>query len=388
MPKISKADQARADAALPDEEFREVVRTWIAENYMLERNPPNRPPFAYCRPWYTKLNDRGWLAPNWPIELGGSDLSILKQVILVEEQERFGCARINDIGVVMVGPLLIRFGTDAQRARLLPGILAGDIVWCQGYSEPNAGSDLASLRSTAVRDGDAWVINGEKIWTTRASDANWMFALLRTEKTARKQEGISFFIFPMDTPGITVRPILDLSGGTELHQTLFQNGRVPLDSLVGKVNEGWAISNALLGLERIYVGLPKHSAYALGRLHELMTYTNAWSDLALVDRFTQLQLDLDDHVALFESAIDRLNRTGTFPPDVSLLKLSQTELYQRITDMMLAVGGELSGAFEPLAENNLFPAGQFLLARPTTIFGGSSEIQRNILATRVLGLPR
>lgn len=385
----ARETRAAADAAMPDDEFRLLVRAWIAENYMLERNPRNRPRFAYAKPWYVKLAERGWLAPGWPVEHGGSGLSIIKEVILVEEQERFGCARLNDMGVVMIGPLLIRFGTDEQRRRFLPHILSGEHAWCQGYSEPGAGSDLASLRTEAVRDGDEWVVNGQKSWTTRGNDANWMFALLRTEKSGKKQEGISFFLLPMDSPGITVEPIRDLSGGTELCQTFFDNVRVPHANLVGAANQGWPIANALLGLERIYVGLPKHSAHALARFHDLLTLTGAWADPAAVDHYVRLQFDLDDHVALYERAIERINATGKFPPDISLLKISQTELYQRITEAMLAYGGELSGALDPLVEaDNLFPAGQFLLARPTTIYGGTSEVQRNILATRVLGLPR
>ena len=381
--------QAGIDAALSDEEFRIVVREWIADNYMLERNLQFRPKFAHALPWYKKLSERGWLAPGWPVEHGGSGLSIIKEVIIVEELERYGCCRTNDMGVVMMGPLLIRFGTEEQRRFFLPKILSGEHAWCQGYSEPGAGSDLASLRTEAVRDGDDWIVNGQKIWTTRANDANWMFALVRTDKNVTKHAGISFLLIPMDTPGISVKPITDLNGGTELNQTFFDNVRVPHANMVGEINQGWALTTSLLGLERIYVGLPKHSAHALARLHDLMTLTGGWDDPAAVDRFTQFQLDLDDHIALLESMLDQIGKTGKFPPDISLLKLSQSELYSRITNAMMELGGELSGLREPLVEeDNLFPANQFLLARPTTIYGGTSEIQRNILATRVLGLPR
>lgn len=381
--------RAAADAALSDDEFRIVAREWMEQNYMLERNLRIRPSFDYALPWYLKLSERGWLAPGWPVEHGGLGLSVVKQVIIVEEQERHGCCRLNEMGVVMVGPLLIRFGTDEQRQFFLPKILNGEIRWCQGYSEPGAGSDLASLRTEAVRDGDEWVVNGQKIWTTRANDSNWMFALLRTDKTVRKHVGISMFLLPMDSPGISVKPIRDLGGGEELCHTFFENVRVPHANLVGELNQGWSVNSALLGLERIYVGLPKHSAHALARLHDLMTLTGAWDDAAAVDRFTQFQFDLEDHVALYEAAIDQISRTGEFPSDISLLKLNQTELYQRITQAMMDMGGELAGLFDPLVEHdNLFPSGQFLLARPTTIYGGTSEIQRNILATRVLGLPK
>jgi len=387
---MTNADQAAADAALSDEEFRLAARRWIEENYPLDvRNPPKRLRFAAARPWYDALSRRGWLAPGWPVEHGGLGLSIVKQLILIEEQERFGAARLNDMGVVMIGPLLIRFGTDAQKAYYLPRILSGEHAWCQGYSEPNAGSDLASLRCEAVRDGDDWVINGQKIWTTRGADANMMFGLFRTGKTGRKQEGISILLLPMDSPGLTISPILDISGDDELCESFFDNVRVPGDGLVGEVDKGWAIANALLGLERIFLGLPKHSAYALSRLEALMALTGADRDPVAVDRFVQLRFDLEDHIALYERFVDELRETGSLAPDISILKVHQTELYQRITDMLLSVAGEDAGLAEPIPDSDgLFPAGQFLLARPTTIFGGTSEIQRNILATRVLGLPR
>jgi len=382
--------QAEADAALSDYAFRETARAWIAANYPLDvRNPPRRLRFREARPWYLKLSERGWLAPSWPVEHGGLGLPIVKQLILIEELEAFGAARLNDMGVVMIGPLLIRYGSDAQREYFLPRILSGEHAWCQGYSEPNAGSDLASLRTEAVRDGDEWVINGQKIWTTRGADANWMFGLFRTGKTGRKQDGISFLLVPMDSPGLTVSPILDISGDDELCQTFFDNVRIPAGNLVGEVDKGWQIANALLGLERIFLGLPKHSTYALSQLARLMRMTGADRDPAAVDRFVQLKFDLDDHIALYQRFVDDLRETGALGPDVSILKVHQTELYQRITDMLLSIAGEDAGLQHPIPESDgLFPAGQFLVARPTTIYGGTSEIQRNILATRVLGLPR
>jgi alkylation response protein AidB-like acyl-CoA dehydrogenase len=285
-------------------------------------------------------------------------------------------------------PLLIAFGTSEQKDRLLPGILTGDIAWCQGYSEPGAGSDLASLRSRAVAVENGWRINGQKIWTTRANDANWMFALLRTDTSGAKQNGISMFVFPMDTPGIMVRPIVDLNGGTELCETFLDDVLVGPDSLIGEVNQGWSISRALLGFERLYVGTPKQSAHAIARLHDLITRLNLWDDAAIADTYVQLMFDLEDHNDLYKSMIDEVALTGTYPPEVSLLKISQSELYQRVTDQLLEIGGAYAGLVEPLADSDgLSPANQFLFARPITIYGGSSEIQRNILARRALGLP-
>jgi alkylation response protein AidB-like acyl-CoA dehydrogenase len=279
-----REDQAAAGGSLSDEEFRSVARRWICDNYPLAvRNPPKRLRFAEAKPWYLKLSERGWLAPSWPVEHGGLGLSIVKQLILIEELERFGAARLNDMGVVMIGPLLIRFGTVAQRAHFLPKILSGEYIWCQGYSEPNAGSDLASLRTEAIRDGDEWIINGQKIWTTRGADANWMFGLFRTSKVGKKQEGISFLLVPMNSAGLSVKPILDISGDDELCETFFDNVRVPASNLVGQVDKGWTIANALLGLERIFLGLPKHSSYALAQLRKLMQFTGSAAHPATVD---------------------------------------------------------------------------------------------------------
>jgi alkylation response protein AidB-like acyl-CoA dehydrogenase len=380
---------AQADAALPDDGFRIVVRRWIAEHYPLAiRNAVQRIPFETARPWYEKLQERGWLAPGWPIEFGGQGLSIAKRLILIEEQERFGTVRINDMGITMIGPLLIRFGTEAQRGFFLPRILSGEHVWCQGYSEPNAGSDLASLRTEARRDGEEWVINGEKLWTTRGTDSNWMFGLFRTSREKRKQDGISFILVSMDSPGLTVRPIRDISGDEELCQTRFDNVRVPAGNLVGEVGNGWTMANALLGFERINLGSPKLSEYALNHLGKLMAHYGRGSDAAVVDRYVQLQMDLEDHTALYQEFVEQLKQTGDLGPDVSILKLHQTELYQRITDMMLPLSGMNAGRVGAAPGTEIAVAEQFLVARPSTIYGGASEIQRNILATRVLDLPR
>lgn len=217
--------------ALEDGEFRARVRAFLDEEYPGElRNPPKRLHFRESRPWYMALSRKGWLAPGWPLEWGGMGLAAAKQLVMIEELERHGCARFNDMGVTMIGPLLIRFGTDAQKRFFLPKILAGEHIWCQGYSEPNAGSDLASLRTEAVLEGEHWVVNGQKIWTTLANDANWIFLLVRTDKKAKPQEGISFLLVPMETPGITVRPIINLDLHDEFCEVFFDNVRVPRES--------------------------------------------------------------------------------------------------------------------------------------------------------------
>jgi alkylation response protein AidB-like acyl-CoA dehydrogenase len=374
--------------ALPDESFRLEVRRWVEANYPPDlRNPAKRLHWSENRVWYMKLAERGWLAPGWPREHGGMGLSPAKQIIMIEEFERHGCTRTNDMGVVMIGPLLIRYGTEAQKRRFLPAILAGEHVWCQGYSEPNAGSDLASLRTSAVLEGGHYVVNGQKTWCTLGMDANWIFLLVRTDAAAKKQEGISFLLVPMDSPGITVRPIVNLDLSDEFCEVFFDNVRVPAENLVGEPNKGWTMAKALLGFERIFLGSPKQSAYALARLRQLAQRMGVWDEPDFAERYTRLRCDLEDLKALYETYVERLRRGEGLPPDVSMLKVLQSELFQRITDAMLDVAQEHAGLLEPMGGNReLHPAGLFIQARPTTIYGGSNEIQRNIIAKDVLGL--
>jgi alkylation response protein AidB-like acyl-CoA dehydrogenase len=375
--------------ALDDEAFRLTVRRFVAEHYPEEiRNPPKRLHWRDNKVWYFKLAEKGWLCPGWPREHGGMGLSAAKQIIMIEEFERHGVARTNDHGIVMVGPLLIQYGSREQQDFFLPKILAGEHIWCQGYSEPNAGSDLASLRTAAVSDGDHWVVNGQKIWTTLANDANWIFLLVRTDASAKKQEGISFLLVPMETPGITVRPIVNIDMHDEFCEVFFDNVRVPKAWTVGEVNKGWTMAKALLGFERIFLGSPKLSGYALTRLRLLAERMGVAEEAEFRDRYTRLRMELADLVALHATYVDVVRRGGTLGPDVSMLKVVQTELFQKITDTMMEIGGENAGLLEPMEGNReLHPSGLFIQARPSTIYGGSNEIQRNILAKNVLGLP-
>ncbi len=374
---------------MSDDQFRLHVRTWIQDSYPPElRNPPRRLHFNENKPWYMALANKGWLCPNWPAEFGGMGVSASKQLIFLEEKERHGCTRLNDMGMTMIGPLLIKFGRPDQQQHFLPKIRSGEHIWCQGYSEPNAGSDLASLRTEAVLDGDHWVVNGQKIWTSLAMDANWIFLLVRTNKNAKKQEGISFLLVPMDTPGITVRPITNIDMADEFCETFFDNVRVPKDNLVGQIDKGWTMAKALLGFERIGSGSPRQSAYALKALKGLAERMAVWEDEQFQERYTRLRLDLEDHKDLYETFVDKVRRGETLGPDVSMLKVNQTELFQRITETMMDISGEYGGGYGPMDGNReLNPTGLFLQSRPSTIYAGSNEIQRNILAKNVLELP-
>jgi alkylation response protein AidB-like acyl-CoA dehydrogenase len=375
--------------AMDDHSFRMMVRDWVEAHYPPElRNPIKRLHLHETKGWYLMLSRKGWLCPAWPREYGGMGLSGGKYLILIEEYQRHGVTRINDMGVSMLGPLLIRYGTPEQRDYFLPKIIAAEHIWCQGYSEPNAGSDLAGLRTEAVLDGHEWVVNGQKIWTSMAMDANWIFLLVRTNKAAKRQEGISFLLVPMDSPGITVRPIRNIALGDEFCEVFFDNVRVPKDNLVGQIDRGWTMAKNLLGFERIGIGSPRQSSYALSRLKLLAEHMGVSEDPTFRDRYERLAEDLADHKALYETFAEKVRRGEALGPDVSMLKINQTELFQRITDAMLEVAGENAGLLEPIAGNSeMHPSGQFIQARPATIYGGSNEIQRNILAKNVLMLP-
>jgi hypothetical protein len=376
--------------ALSDEAFRAELRAFFAAHYPKElRFLPRRLRWAECREWYHTLSRKGWIAPNWPREHGGMGLDPGKLIIYFEETERAGIGRMPDQGLTMVGPTLIRFGNDAQRAKFLPPIIAGEHVWCQGYSEPNAGSDLASLQTSAVLEGDEFVINGSKIWTSMAHDASHIYVLARTDRQAKKQEGISFLLVDMKSPGITLRTIRNIAGHEEFCQVFFDNVRTPRANLVGELNTGWTIAKGLLGFERLNIGSPRRPLQALEPLEVLVRARGLDDDPAFVERFNQLKLDLADLESLYARYVDKARRGEALGPDVSMLKIWATETYQRLSELLVEAAGEY-GAFEgevQLGEASVDILAPFYTSRPGTIYGGSNEIQRNILAKYVLKLP-
>lgn len=371
---------------LSDAQFRLTVRNWIAANYPPElRSPAKRLHAAEAMPWYNRLSAQGWLCPGWPRAFGGMGLSPSKLLIMMEEMERYGCCRLPDSGITMVGPLLIAYGSEAQKAFHLPRILSGEIIWCQGYSEPNAGSDLAALRTSAVREGDSWVLNGQKIWTTLGTDANWIFVLARTDTQVAKQKGISFFLVPMDTPGLTVRGIVNIDRHDEFAEVFFDNVRIPADAIVGEVNSGWTIAKNLLGFERLFLGSPKQAEGALDHLERLVAHMEKTQECASL--INGLRMELEDHKSFYATFADQVRRGEELGPDVSMLKINQSALYQKITDRIMELAGELGALAGALPDDPmLYPGSVFLQARPSSIYGGSSEIQRNIVAKQVLGL--
>lgn len=376
--------------ALSDAEFRAAVREFFEAEYPEElRHLPHRPKFAEVEHWHIKLNAKGWVAPAWPVEFGGMGLEASKLLIYYEEQQRYGVNRGRDMGIQMVGPLIIKFGTQEQKDHWLPRILTCENIWCQGYSEPGAGSDLANLRTSAAIDGDDFVINGQKTWTTMAHDATHIFMLVRTNQaTERKQQGISFVLAKMDQPGIEVRTITTLAGETEFCEVFFDDARTPRANLVGEIDKGWSMAKALLSFERIFIGNPGLAQNALAQLETFAKGRGAFEDAIFRDRFATVALDVEDHAALYTRFADQLKRGETLGADVSMLKIWVTETYQRITELMIEVAGPDGGTLGPLQIGNIGVdvLASFYKARPTTIYGGSNEIQRNILSKAVLGL--
>ncbi|MFO1190448.1 MAG: acyl-CoA dehydrogenase family protein [Alphaproteobacteria bacterium] len=377
--------------AMDDDSFRRMVRDFFEANYPQEwRFPPYRLSLRLTAEWDRTLYRQGWAAPAWPRDHGGMGLDPVKQVIMAEEAARVGIERGGDLGKLMLAPLLMRFGSDEQKKRFLPRTLSTEIIWCQGYSEPDAGSDLANLRTRAVRDGDHYVVNGSKIWTSHGHIADWIFLLARTGDGKKKQDGISFLLIDMKTPGITVRPIINLSMEHDFNQVFFDNVRVPVGNRVGEEGKGWSMAKALLGFERITIGSPAFIQYPMARLGALARDRGAFSNPAFVERYTQLRLDIADLGATFSRFLAVLRRGSSIGPEASILKLVASETFQRITELMLDVAGADAAIDEMLDLDGeaTHMTKMFFVARPATIYGGSSEVQRNVVAKAVLNLPR
>lgn len=375
--------------AMPEAAFRKLLRRFFRAHYPDHlRHVPWRLHWDEIKAWYFTLSRQGWIAPSWPREHGGMALSPARQIAFIEEAERYGVARAPDQGLVMLGPILIRYGTEAQRARFLPGILSGEAVWAQGYSEPDAGSDLASLRCEAVIDGDELVVTGQKTWSTLAQDATHMFMLVRTDKTVKKQAGISFLLVDLNSPGVSRRPIRTLSGHEEFCEVFFDQVRVPRGNLVGELNAGWGIAKTLLGFERLFSGSPKHASHALQQIFSLARQRGLLADPAFADRLAELRLDSADLTAMYRVFADMAKAGRPLPPELSLLKIWATETHERLGALLIQIAEEYGGAAMRLGYGNggVQPLAPYVNALAATIFSGTNEIQRNIYAKQVLGL--
>ncbi|MEQ8348663.1 MAG: acyl-CoA dehydrogenase family protein [Sneathiellaceae bacterium] len=358
---------------------------------------------ADTRAWNRVLYDRGWAAPNWPREHGGTGWSATRKHIFEQEYQAADCPRLSPFGLNMVGPVIYTYGSDAQKARHLPGILTGDVLWCQGYSEPGAGSDLASLKTRAVRDGDRYVVDGQKIWTSHAHHADMMFCLVRTDGGGRPQEGITFLLIDMATPGVEVRPIVSIDGGHYLNEVFFTGARVPVGNRIGEEGRGWTYAKFLLGHERFGIAGVGKSLSKVQRLKEIARLQRDGAGALAEDpAFRRRLAEIEARLAALEGTqlrmLAREEAGQAAGPEVSALKVAGTEIEQALNALMVEAMGYHGLPLEPEAlrpeanANPVVPAHglgvtvEHLLRRAASIYGGSNEIQRNLLAKRVLGL--
>jgi len=331
--------------------------------------------------WHRILHERGWVAPGWPVELGGTDWTPVQRHIFYEEFAYGWAPRLLPFGLNMVAPVIIEFGNDAQRARYLPKIHSGEEFWCQGYSEPGAGSDLASLSTRAVlrqaqddSGRDVYVVNGTKTWITAAQWADWIFVLARTDPAAKKQEGISFILVDMRSPGVTVRPIETIDGGKEINEVYLENVEVPVENRVGDEGAGWTYAKFLLEHERTGTAGIAGCRQQLETLHELLERESI-DDRRLNEKIAQVEIELEA-LAFTELRTLAAESAGKRPgPESSILKIKGTEIQQAISELAL-------DALGPYAERHLAP--KYFNYRKTSIYAGSNEIQKNIIAKRIL----
>ncbi len=403
------------DYSPEEQKFRDEVRSFIATHLPAEiraRSGSGERHLAEdITRWQKILNDKGWGASSWPEEYGGTGWNSVQKHIFDEECAEAGTPMQLAFSVKMVAPVIMRFGNAAQKAHYLPRIISGQDWWCQGYSEPGAGSDLASLKTRAVRgtdaDGEHYIVNGQKTWNTLGQYADWIFVLVRTSTEGRKQEGISFLLISMKTPGITVKPIIMLDGGHEVNEIWFDNVRVPVENRIGEENKGWTYAKFLLGHERTGIAGVGRSKVAIKRLKTLARKVPGDNgkplieDMRFRDRLAQVDMEL---MALEITNLKLVSQEGKAHapgPEASMLKIKGSEIQQMLTELsMMALGPygvpwlretqDLSGNPQPLTEffaarETLIP-GAYYNTRKTTIYGGSTEVQKNIISQMILGL--
>lgn len=405
-----KAPEPALDLELDEHEraFRDEVRAFLSDNLTPELVAGGRAATsifcdpAYSLPWQRILHARGWAAPTWPVEFGGPGWSEMQRYIFAEECALAGAPNLAPMGLRMVGPCIMRYGSPEQRAYYLPRILSGEDYWCQGYSEPGAGSDLAALRTRAVPDGEDYLVTGSKIWTTHAHFANRMFALVRTDPDAKPQRGITFLLIDMKAPGVSIRPIVNLSGEHELNEVFFDNVRVPQADRLGEENDGWTVAKYLLEFERGGSFAPALRA----RLKRLMAVAREDSlngpplleNAAFEGRLMEAEIKIEA-IHVTELRVTSALSAGQNPgPLSSMLKTQGTEMLQRLEELGLEIAAHYApagrqhvdhyGANEPEigAPHSRDAAARYFNSRAASIYGGSNEIQRNIMARLVLGL--
>ncbi|SEP07821.1 pimeloyl-CoA dehydrogenase, large subunit [Methylobacterium sp. ap11] len=391
--------------------FRQEVRTFFQENLpqeirqkLIDGRHPSKDDIVI---WQKILNKKGWAVPNWPVEWGGTGWDPVRQYIFLDELQSFPAPSPLQFGVYMVGPVIAQFGNEAQKKHFLPRIANIDDWWCQGFSEPGSGSDLASLKTKAVREGDQYIVNGQKTWTTLGQYADWIFCLVRTDATVKKQEGISFLLIDMKTPGITVRPIQTIDGGHEVNEVFFDDVKVPVENLVGQENKGWDYAKFLLGNERTNIARVGVSKQRIRRLKELAAIERVGDTPILENpRFREKLAALEIELKALEMtqlrvvAAERTREKGKPDPASSILKIKGSEIQQATTELLLEVVGPYALPYvaedegddslsnePPVGPDWAGPAAPtYFNWRKISIYGGSNEIQKNIIAKAILGL--
>jgi alkylation response protein AidB-like acyl-CoA dehydrogenase len=383
----------------PDEQaFRDELRAWLADNVPEawpgdQRGEANADYWQHLRDWQRKLSEGGWAGISWPVEFGGRGATPIQQSIFLGEVARARAPEhLGVIGEGLVGPTIIAVGTDAQKKRFLPPILTGEHVWCQGFSEPNSGSDLASLGTKAVRDGDTYIVNGQKIWTSFAHSADWCLLLVRTDTSVPKHKGITCLLVDMHSPGVSVRPLRQMSGDSGFNEVFFSDVRVPVENQLGETNNGWKVGLTALMNERANLGSSLYVSFGQ-TIAELIEHARTRrkngkplaEDPLVRQKLAQAHIELEVYRLNVDRALSRLNKSQTPGPEGSILKIYWSEMNQRLVQTATEVLGDVSLLRD-------FDGGQwvyrYLRSRGNTIEGGTSEIQRNILAERVLGLPK
>ena len=372
--------------------FRDDVRHWVDQNLPPDishkvRNGLYLDKSDYQR-WARILGARGWLAAAWPERFGGPGWTPIQRHLFAEACALAGAPPVLPFGPVMVAPVIMKYGSAEQQQRHLPGIRSGEVWWCQGYSEPGAGSDLASLKTRAVADGDHYVVNGQKTWTTQAHHADWMFCLVRTATEGRPQEGISFLLIDMRSPGITVRPIITLDGEHHINEVFLDDVRVPLANRVGDENRGWTYAKFLLGHERSNIADVNRAKRELRRLKRLARESGRGTDARFMEQVALLEVDI---VALELLSLRALAQAGPSGLEMAaLLKIRGSEIQQRYTELMMLAAGpralpQAGGPDHPFAAGYGLPyAAAYFGHRKTSIYGGTNEVQRNIVAQQLL----
>ncbi|HST23166.1 MAG TPA: acyl-CoA dehydrogenase [Blastocatellia bacterium] len=388
-----------------EQQFRDEFRAWLESNipadwqaYESRDEESSRERFEFLRAWQKKMFEAGWVGIHWPKEYGGRGVTIIEQAVFIEEMARAQAPPlINVLGLSLLGPTLINYGTEEQKKRFLANILSADEIWCQGYSEPNAGSDLAALRSEAVLDGDHFIVNGQKTWTSFGHYADFCFAVVRTDPDAPKHKGLTYMLIDMHSPGVRLRPLKQMTGESEFNEVFFENVKVPVENVVGRVNDGWNIAIATLMFERGTLGASLQITFKrqIERLIELshkLTRNGrpASEDSLIRQKLAQMYTEIEIFRMNQMRTLTRMSKTGVPGPEGSIQKIFWSEMNQRMQQVameMLGPYGQLTREGDYAVDHGQW-AHAYLRSRGNTIEAGTSEIQRNIIGHFVLGLPK